>query len=564
MRSLLTAVIGCLIMGSVDIGRAEQLNDMLIVRLDHPIDQVVLPSEDGSVLLVANISQRLTLLDLFTMNVLHELGYGTIAPRLDFHDAAITSDRKVAYLVGVELAEGGLLTRLDLDTFEQRTVRFVEPFFLSTVAVDLDRRVFVGDLNSTTITVVGDQWFEKETRYLHRSDLPKNVYLKNGPALDIGAVEAGRFVAVSHGSASLISLVDVETSEVVDEVGLGWGDKGVGLALTIAVLPASVSSLEQLRKGDLPGAGMQERQYSVLVGDLDGDRLLVYDVDPDSETLRLGGTAKLGLRDLPSQWSGEGQIRSPLVLSADREQRVIAVGRRDGTRVVVFSRFGSALERQNIVELADPISDMDVSPDGNLLAILNSAKTSLTVIRNPGEWAAEQGIVAGFDEIREAQRLLSELQYPIGVVDGLDGPKTRRAVSIFQETVGLTPRGAVDERTLQRIRDVAAELRGEPSAPSAGDNVALYPPDCLPISDEQNRCEASSIDFSYRLESHQVQGVICPATTKEAAFVQFDYYGSSNTDKRDYVCTTYHSCAFIRFQFQDAYNTDCAQKAARP
>ena len=62
-------------------------------------------------------------------------------------------------------------------------------------------------------------------------------------------------------------------------------------------------------------------------------------------------------------------------------------------------------------------------------------------------------------QVLAAQKALAELGYYRGQLDGISGPKTRRAVSDYQQDVGLTPDGTV-------TRDLVARL-AEPSAPAA-------------------------------------------------------------------------------------------------
>ncbi len=72
-------------------------------------------------------------------------------------------------------------------------------------------------------------------------------------------------------------------------------------------------------------------------------------------------------------------------------------------------------------------------------------------------------------QVLAAQKALAQLGYYRGQLDGISGPKTRRAVSDYQSDVGLTPDGSV-------TRDLVARL-AEPSAPSAhrGDHSVESP-----------------------------------------------------------------------------------------
>ena len=58
----------------------------------------------------------------------------------------------------------------------------------------------------------------------------------------------------------------------------------------------------------------------------------------------------------------------------------------------------------------------------------------------------------GSDRVREIQRRLRGLDYRLGPVDGLFGPRTRNAVRLLQYTLGVRPTGVVSSATLALLR----------------------------------------------------------------------------------------------------------------
>src|SRR5262245_38645990 len=62
-------------------------------------------------------------------------------------------------------------------------------------------------------------------------------------------------------------------------------------------------------------------------------------------------------------------------------------------------------------------------------------------------------------QVLAAQKALAQLGYYRGAIDGIAGPKTRRAVADYQSDLGLTPDGSV-------TRDLVARLAETPRAPS--------------------------------------------------------------------------------------------------
>lgn len=74
-------------------------------------------------------------------------------------------------------------------------------------------------------------------------------------------------------------------------------------------------------------------------------------------------------------------------------------------------------------------------------------------LREVGRAQSEQ--VTPDPTVREAQRLLNELGYAAGPVDGFVGPKTRAAVLAFQEETGGPIDGVIDGELLRQLRSAA-------------------------------------------------------------------------------------------------------------
>jgi peptidoglycan hydrolase-like protein with peptidoglycan-binding domain len=53
--------------------------------------------------------------------------------------------------------------------------------------------------------------------------------------------------------------------------------------------------------------------------------------------------------------------------------------------------------------------------------------------------------------VREAQRALNDLGYPVGPVDGVVGPRTRQALLRYQEAAVLPMTGRLDSETMVRL-----------------------------------------------------------------------------------------------------------------
>lgn len=60
-------------------------------------------------------------------------------------------------------------------------------------------------------------------------------------------------------------------------------------------------------------------------------------------------------------------------------------------------------------------------------------------------------------ETRKVQCLLYVLDYPVGELDGVPGPKTRAAITAFQRDAGLPETGEADSATEAALRKAAAQ-----------------------------------------------------------------------------------------------------------
>lgn len=74
------------------------------------------------------------------------------------------------------------------------------------------------------------------------------------------------------------------------------------------------------------------------------------------------------------------------------------------------------------------------------------------------------GRAGGSERVREVQRLLRQQRYVPGPIDGLFGPRTERAVVLFQVAEGLTVDGIVGSQTLTRLRRQARQVVNQQSA----------------------------------------------------------------------------------------------------
>ncbi len=506
-----------------------------VIELDMAAESLTLLDNDRA-LLVGKEEGRLALIELDSGKVLREIRYGERFGEGAFSDVALSPGADAAYFVGQDQKEGGILVRLRLGSWHTDVIRFWDSFRAPSVAVTASGSVLIGDLNSNTITVIEEFWFEKLSgERIGRADFGRNIYLENGPAVELGVSPDGRFITVSHANEPTVSLIDAEYSEKVDGVGLD------------APRPYPLSMVLVTPRAGRGG----EPTTSVVIGELEEDVLMIADIDRSFQKFGRTETTGLGLN---SQVGKGGDFNSPMLLSSSADRRVIMVGSRTGSKAVVFSRQQRTLEGPYFVEIGEHPRDIDVSSDGRLATILRSNGRSLRVVRNPLDWSKQTNLVSRSAPIEEAQRMLAALRYPVGVVDGVIGPRTKRAIQEFQRSAGLHASGIVDDGTLERIRSVVAETSS-----------------CRPV-EEAMRCynRITSRRFSVYPVDETTLESICAAPKGSDLPVQIDRFNTKSARRlaslarkrpkylaEAYTCTTSHSCPYIRYRDVFAYDTIC-------
>jgi N-acetylmuramoyl-L-alanine amidase len=141
-----------------------------------------------------------------------------------------------------------------------------------------------------------------------------------------------------------------------------------------------------------------------------------HDVDVEVEPLRL----KVRLRDI----SGKALANQSYHLTVDGEER-------DGTTD------------------GDGLVDEPVTVDAGIAVL----KTTVTNGEETQELTFQLtlGALDPTSEVTGVQRRLANLQFYSGTIDGIWGPKTRSALTAFQQSAGLEPSGEPDDATLRSL-----------------------------------------------------------------------------------------------------------------
>jgi hypothetical protein len=148
----------------------------------------------------------------------------------------------------------------------------------------------------------------------------------------------------------------------------------------------------------------------------------------------------------------DGRPGVPLLIASSAGNRRIVVGSPAIHRLFWFNWDKKILDRMGDIELPSNPMDMTFSSDGETLAVLLDDGGTLAVFGGePQQVAPEQSVTDVSRKIEVAQRLLAELGYPIGAVDGIAGEKTKQALSLFQRNFGLKRSGSIDEPTWSKV-----------------------------------------------------------------------------------------------------------------
>lgn len=84
------------------------------------------------------------------------------------------------------------------------------------------------------------------------------------------------------------------------------------------------------------------------------------------------------------------------------------------------------------------------------------------------------------DQVKMAQRKLRADGFYKAKIDGIAGPKTRRALSRYQQQQGLAQTGTLDRKTLAQLTGAEAAGVGSTVPPAAGQSSAPAQPGSTP------------------------------------------------------------------------------------
>lgn len=149
---------------------------------------------------------------------------------------------------------------------------------------------------------------------------------------------------------------------------------------------------------------------------------------------------------------------SPLLLTASCDRSRILFGATFSKEVIQMS-YNPAFEVLDVIEQ----TTIDIVPD--YLAVSTTGERALAASRSTGQIRILAEPIASeltedqrtISAARDIQRVLTVLGYPIGTIDGKIGPRTNRALDLFQEDLKIElPRNDIS-KLAKKIRELAGE-----------------------------------------------------------------------------------------------------------
>ncbi|MBB4218867.1 hypothetical protein FHT79_006089 [Rhizobium sp. BK212] len=393
-------------------------------------------------------------------------------------DTTFSASGEYVFLIGEDSAAGNTaLSRVSLDDGDVRTVVFDRRLDGPSVAMGPDNKLFVASYSTERLTHVPVEVFDvgangSDNRF-NFDEGSNEVILKGGTVAGIEAVPGEQIAFVSHAFERTVSAIDLITG--------GWiGRLNMGTQVADEI-QTPLHLVATLRNGRI-----SEQPNSIVIGDSRDGRLLIADLNEEFSSFDI--IQVVDLRPLRISSSTFG--KSPLLVAADTEQDVILVGSQNSTEVFVYSRSTRSVEVQNALKLPFRPSALDVSPRGDIAAFLDARSGRLVIYDDPAGRSIERPVDAATERIKEVQRQLSELGYPVGLVDGMDGVQTRTAIALFQRQQGLKVTGTVDDAVLAALREVAALESGKKATPEVSKEFVVVQTVINPVVQPKNVSDA--------------------------------------------------------------------------
>jgi hypothetical protein len=331
---------------------------------------------------------------------------------------AVGSDGSNAYASEIDLGS-------DADAFGLRitTIALGEVPTLLSLALDEANSLYIADAASAMVYRLTSDDF-KIARDGAVQPGPQVAFTYGGGVRSIAVSKAAGLAFVAGAESGELAAVSLDgANRVLDAYGRRTSDLIIPLAVTAA-------------------AAVEESFLaSLVVADHRGRQLQLVDYNPFFETLDVAATTPMELALVPNsvvERVGETKyMTQPMLIATSLDQSAIVAGNVYSRQIVQYARgrvgSSSILERIGFIELPGTPLSLSLAPEGRFAAVPLAGSSKLVILtREEGEGLPTHSIA-----VRDLQRLLTELGFNVGAVDGISGPTTVAALAAFQRQTGL-------------------------------------------------------------------------------------------------------------------------------
>lgn len=393
---------------------------------------------------------RLVLLSADDTAIVYDVGLGRVLLSVDLPAGAtglVVPPPPVARVYVPHAADAGgdqALTAVSVEAGTTFDIRFASRVAARSVQPTADGDLYALGSLGDVVYFFERREFEPEASgnrppYPLGDSKSSGTFLKPGGARDLAYDPGSGLIFVSYEDPVVLAIDMSSSRPITDFTGGGTLAGRLQLAPLFAA-DAGRATGDFCRNSDLAAASPATGWVVLLHYDC------AYGV------VSAGGGVPLfsGKAGLPPDLPGR-----ELVLAASASANRFAVARKGGDVIALFGYLGPSPERLAELDAGAPILDLALSPDGETaVAIVAAADGTGTAqlyagiserFRQPAHGSAEL--------LRRAQSALSELGYSVGMVDGVPGPMTTKAIKLFQWTQNLDPNGELDSETLKQLAE---------------------------------------------------------------------------------------------------------------
>jgi len=179
---------------------------------------------------------------------------------------------------------------------------------------------------------------------------------------------------------------------------------------------------------------------SFLIWDSRRESLTLAEYDPIFRSLDIQTAAQTNLNadgpDIFDLIAGMDMLRPSGLLATSCDQSAIFLGSTRSRRVIQYAvnKEYRSIEVTGVIDTTFEPSSVVMDPQGRFAFLASEEKQRL--VRYEPPLVTEDAYVLGDPKIRKLQRLLTDNGYPVGSVDGVMGPVTKKALELYELNTG--------------------------------------------------------------------------------------------------------------------------------